>query len=67
MRIDRLKLIMLLAQKDMTCVRLAEVSGLSISTIMQVKGGKSCSFKTGYKIATALGTTVEDLEKGVDR
>lgn len=43
MRIDRIKLIVLMAERDMTIGRLAELSRLSVSTICQVKAGKSCS------------------------
>ena len=41
MRIDRIKLIVLMAERDMTIGRLAELSRLSVSTICQVKAGKS--------------------------
>ena len=45
MRIDRIKLIVLMAERDMTIGRLAELSRLSVSTICQVKAGKSCTRK----------------------
>lgn len=66
MRIDRIKLIVLMAECDMTLGRLAELSRLSISTICQVKAGKSCTPKTGNAIAKALGVPVDELEMGRD-
>ena len=48
MRIDRIKLIVLMAERDMTIGRLAELSRLSVSTICQVKAGKSCTKRKGY-------------------
>ena len=36
-----------MAERDMTIGRLAELSRLSVSTICQVKAGKSCTPKTG--------------------
>lgn len=66
MRIDRIKLIVLMAERDMTIGRLAELSRLSVGTISQVKSGKSCTPKTGNAIAKALGVPVDELEMGRD-
>ena len=62
MRIDRIKLIVLMAERDMTIGRLAELSLLSVSTICQVKAGKSCTPKTGAAIAAALGVPAGEIE-----
>lgn len=62
MRIDRIKLIVLMAERDMTIGRLAELSRLSVSTICQVKAGKSCTPKTGAAIAAALGVPAGEIE-----
>lgn len=67
MRIDRIKLIVLMAERDMTIGRLAELSRLSTSTICQVKAGKSYTPKTGGAIAAALGVPVDEIEMGYGR
>ena len=46
----------------MTIGRLAELSRLSVSTICQVKAGKSCTPKTGAAIAAALGVPAGEIE-----
>ena len=61
MRIDRIKLVAELARRDMTQSKLAELAGVSRTTINYIKGGKSCSDEVGAKIAGALGVPVEEL------
>lgn len=61
MRIDRIKLVSELARRDMTQSKLAELAGVSRTTINYIKGGKSCSDEVGAKIAGALGVPVEKL------
>lgn len=61
MRIDRLKLRMELAKRDMTQMKLSELAGVSRATIGYVVGGKSCSDMVGIKIANALGVPIEKL------
>lgn len=61
MRIDRLKLRMELAKRDMTQMKLAELAGVSRATIGYVVGGKSCSDRVGIKIANVLGVPIEKL------
>lgn len=61
MRIDRLKLRMELAKRDMTQMKLAELAGVSRATIGYIVGGKSCSDIIGIKIANALGIPIEKL------
>lgn len=63
MRIDRVKFAAALARKDITCLKLAELSGVSRVTITSVKGGKSCSKETAEKLAAVLGA---DILEGVD-
>ena len=60
MRIDRVKLAAELARQDMSQKQLAELAGVSRSTVNYIRGGKSCSDKIGHKIADALGV---DLKK----
>ncbi len=61
MRIDRAKFAAELTKQDMTQKRLAELSGVSRTTINYIKGGKSCSDEVGRKLADALGVEVTDL------
>ena len=58
MRIDRVKFAAALAEKDITCLRLSELSGLSRATITSVKSGKSCSPNTAQKLAAVLGRDI---------
>lgn len=60
--IDRYKLKIELMKRDMTQNQLAEMCGLSRATINGVSCGRSCSGKTAYKIAQALGMEIEDLK-----
>lgn len=59
MRIDRIKLLVAMAKKDMN--ELSKVSGVSSVTINSILGGKRCADKTGYKIAAALGIDVTKI------
>ena len=63
MRIDRVKFAAALARKDITCLKLAELSGVSRVTITAVKRGKSCSKETADKLVNILGKDI--LEKEV--
>ena len=60
MRIDRVKLVTEMARRDLNQKQLAELSGVSRSTINYIRGGKSCSDEVGRKIAAALNI---DLKK----
>lgn len=62
MRIDRVKMIALMAERDMTICRLSELSGISRLTISQVKSGKSCAPTTATAIAKALNVAIEEIE-----
>lgn len=64
MRIDRVKFATALARKDITCMKLAELSGVSRVTVTSVKGGKSCSKETADKLAAGLGVPVADILEG---
>ena len=61
MRVDRYKLSLELMKRDMTQKQLADMCGLSRATINGVSCGRSCSGKTGYKIAQALGVELNNL------
>lgn len=62
MFIDRYKLKIALMKRNMTQTQLAEMCGLSRVTISGIFCGRSCSGRTGYKIAQALGMELEDLK-----
>lgn len=61
MRVNRIKLIALMAEKEIKTGELANSSGLARATISAVKGGKTCTFDTAVKIAKALNVPVTDL------
>ena len=61
MRISRIKLVTELMRLDMTQEQLAKRAGLSRVTVNSIIGGKSCSDKSGIKIADALGVPIGKL------
>ena len=61
MRIDIIKFATELVKQDMTQTRLAELSGVSRTTINSIKSGKSCSDKSIIMIAEALQVPIESL------
>jgi len=65
MRIDRVKLATELARREMRSNKLAEISGVSRTTVSAIHGGKSISSETANRIALALNIPVEQLvERG---
>lgn len=58
MRIDREKFAAALVREDLTCLRLAELSGVGRGTVTAVKSGKSCSPETARKLAAILGPEI---------
>lgn len=61
MRIDRESLAVLLIRKGVTAKRVAELAGISCTSIYNVKNGMQCSDSMGKKIAAALGVPVEAI------
>lgn len=61
MRINRIKLVTELAKQDLTQKRLAELSGVSRSTINYIRSGKSCTDEIGNKISKALNVPIDQL------
>lgn len=61
MRIDRIKLITVMARQDMTQLRLVELSGVSRTTLSGIQNGRSCSSRSAVKIADALEVPLETL------
>lgn len=60
-RIDRLKLKLIMTKADVTQMQLAEKTGISRASINAVCQGKSCRQETADKIAKALKVKVEEL------
>ncbi len=67
MRLDRVKLIAEMARQNMTRGRLAEISGVSKTTISNITSGKTCSLVVGNAIINALGVKPEELIEEVKR
>lgn len=63
MKLNVLKIQIMMAEKGMTIKKLAEVSGVSRQTISCIISGKGCSLKVAYKIAKALGLELEEIIK----
>lgn len=61
MRLNRTEFIKELTRQDMTQTQLAERAGVSRSTVNGIKNGRSCSDKSGIRIADALGVPIEQL------
>lgn len=61
MRIDAEKLRAELYRRCMTQIALADMAGISHTTIAGVANGKSCSKKTAERIAATLGIKLEEL------
>lgn len=55
----------MMASKQMTMYKLAQLSGLPKTTVLDICSGKSdlagCTAKTVWKLSKALGCTMEDL------
>lgn len=63
--INELKLKTILVNKRMKAIDLANLTGISPSTISNILRGLNCSDKTAKKIADALGCSTEDFMGGV--
>ncbi|MEE1061292.1 MAG: helix-turn-helix transcriptional regulator [Ruminococcus sp.] len=61
MRIDRIKLAVAMAKRDVTQAQLAEKAGISRGTVSYIHCGKSCSNDIGVKIAKALNVSIDEL------
>lgn len=61
MRINRIKLITLMAEKELPTNELAQKTGLSRSTISQIRSGKSCSEQTANVLAKGLGVSIQKI------
>ena len=61
MRIDKIKIMVAMAKRDLNQTRLAEKIGMSRGNLSTIVNGKRCKAETVIKIATALGVEYTDL------
>ena len=64
MRIDRIKLIVLMAERDMTKAALAERCGVSRQNISTIIRRGTCEPRTAGKLAAGLGVSVAEIIEG---
>lgn len=60
MRINRERFAVALIRAEMSVNQLAELANVSRATVSSVKCGKSCSEKTGEKLAQVLGAEISE-------
>ncbi len=60
-RINRVNLISIMADKEISVNALAEMAGISRVTLSAIRTGKSCSLNTAQKIAAALEVPLDSL------
>jgi len=61
MRLNETKMQVKMGEEGMNIRMLSERSGVSRQTISCIKAGKSCSPVIAYKLADALGMSMEEL------
>lgn len=61
MKLNRLKLDLLQAEKGLSCTQVAERAGMSRQNFSTVRTRGTCTAITAGKIARALGVSVESL------
>lgn len=68
MKINALKVQILMGEKGLTIKKLAELSGVSRQTISCIISGKGCTPQVAYKLATALEQELHEIvrKEGAD-
>lgn len=62
MKIDTERINKLLAEKKLSVSEAADLAGVSMSTLCNIKNGRTtCSYKTIGKIADGLGVALDDI------
>lgn len=61
MRVNALKMQILMGKKNLTIKELAYKSAVSRQTISSIKAGKSCSPQVAYKLSQALDIDMQEL------
>ena len=65
MKLDVMKIALILAELGMTKTELSERSGVSRQQISTIMGRGTCTPKTAGKLAAGLGISVSDIMKEV--
>lgn len=63
MKINKIKLITLMAEKNLSVNDLAGKAGISRGTLSAIKAGKTCYIKTAKALADALEVPLENLSE----
>lgn len=66
MKVNKQRLIILMAEKQLSVNELAKLAGITRGTLSAVKAGKTCYVKTIKALADALGVSFEDLCEEVE-
>lgn len=61
MRINKMEVRVLMARKELTQTKLAEMSGLSRQSISAILGRGTCSVVNAGRLAAALGVDVKEI------
>lgn len=61
LRIDKLKLVIIMTKQNITVAELADKIDMARETVSAAKNGHRCSFRTVSKMAGALGVSVNDI------
>lgn len=61
MKVDKMKLNLLMANSNVNFTKLAIISGVSRATLSYINNGKQCRPEVARKIADALGVSIETL------
>ncbi|WP_373483307.1 helix-turn-helix domain-containing protein [Acetobacterium sp.] len=61
MRIDKIKIMVVMAKQGLNQLQLAEKTGMSRGNLSTIVNGKRCKVETVIKIATALGVDYSEL------
>lgn len=64
MRLDKTKVLFVMAERDMYQKDLAELSGMSRGNLSTLINGKNCQPRTAFRIAKALNVSVEEILEG---
>lgn len=63
MKLDRVKVISVMAERRMLVKELSNITGLSRVTITNIRAGKDCSTATAYAVARALNVDVSSIQE----
>ena len=61
MRVDKIKIMVIMAKKSLNQIQLAEKTGMSRGTLSTIINGKRCKVETVVRIADALEVDYKEL------